>query len=82
MASRTPGGASAIRAVALVRSGHVAFAALATARPLVSEPVLITGAASGVGHLAVQLSGLQGIGPVVAAVGSHTKARSAVHHLL
>jgi NADPH:quinone reductase-like Zn-dependent oxidoreductase len=74
MASRIPDGASAIQAVALVRSGHVALAALATARPLVSESVLITGAASGVGHLAVQLAKLQGIERVVAAVSSHTKA--------
>ncbi|MEU9288524.1 zinc-binding dehydrogenase [Streptomyces sp. NPDC048275] len=74
MASRIPDGASAIQAVALVRSGHVALAALATARPLVSESVLITGAASGVGHLAVQLAKLQGIGRVVAAVSSRTKA--------
>jgi NADPH2:quinone reductase len=74
MASRIPDGASAIQAVALVRSGHVALAALATARPLASESVLITGAASGVGHLAVQLAKLQGIGRVVAAVSSHAKA--------
>ncbi|WP_329518982.1 quinone oxidoreductase family protein [Spirillospora sp. NBC_01491] len=73
-ASRIPDGASAVQAVALVRSGHVALAALATARPLVSESVLITGAASGVGHLAVQLAKLQGIERVVAAVSSHTKA--------
>ncbi len=74
MASRIPDGASAIQAVALVRSGHVALVALATARPFVSESVLITGAASGVGHLAVQLAKLQGIERVVAAVSSHTKA--------
>ncbi|MFD0022782.1 zinc-binding alcohol dehydrogenase family protein [Streptomyces sp. NPDC058382] len=74
MASRIPDGASATQAVALVRSGHVALAALATARPRASESVLITGAASGVGHLAVQLAKLQGIGRVVAAVSSHTKA--------
>ncbi|MFJ6015067.1 zinc-binding alcohol dehydrogenase family protein [Streptomyces sp. NPDC092952] len=73
MASRIPDGASAVQAVALVRSGRVALAALATARPLVSESVLITGAASGVGHLAVQLARLQGIERVVAAVSSHTK---------
>ncbi|MEU2228291.1 zinc-binding dehydrogenase [Streptomyces sp. NPDC018347] len=74
MASRIPDGASAVQAVALVRSGHVAFAALATARPLASESVLITGAASGVGHLAVQLARLQGVGRVVAAVSSDAKA--------
>jgi NADPH:quinone reductase-like Zn-dependent oxidoreductase len=74
MASRIPEGASAVEAVALVRSGHVALAALATARLVGSESVLITGAASGVGHLAVQLAKLQGIQRVVAAVSSHTKA--------
>lgn len=74
MASRIPDGASAVQAVALVRSGHVAFAALATARPLAGESVLITGAASGVGHLAVQLAKIQGVGRVVAAVSSDAKA--------
>ncbi|MFF0746916.1 zinc-binding alcohol dehydrogenase family protein [Streptomyces sp. NPDC004111] len=74
MASRIPDGASAAQAVALVRGGHVALAVLATALPLASESVLITGAASGVGHLAVQLAKLQGVERVVAAVGSPAKA--------
>lgn len=74
LAGRIPDGASAVQAVALVRSGHVALAALATARPLAGESVLITGAASGVGHLAVQLAKIQGIGRVVAAVSSSAKA--------
>lgn len=74
MASRLPAGASAVQAVALVRSGQVALAALATARPAPAESVLITGAASGVGHLAVQLAKIQGVERVVAAVSSPAKA--------
>ncbi|MFI9100177.1 zinc-binding alcohol dehydrogenase family protein [Streptomyces fildesensis] len=74
MAGRLPDGASAVQAVALVRSGQVALAALATARPAPAESVLITGAASGVGHLAVQLAKIQGVERVVAAVSSPAKA--------
>ncbi|GGU74330.1 oxidoreductase [Streptomyces albospinus] len=74
LASRIPDGASAVQAVALVRSGHVALAALSTAAPAAGESVLITGAASATGHLAVQLAKLQGVGRVVAAVGSPAKA--------
>ncbi|WP_407288508.1 zinc-binding alcohol dehydrogenase family protein [Streptomyces sp. BP-8] len=74
LASRIPEGASAVEAVALVRSGHVALAALSTAAPRGAESVLITGAASGTGHLAVQLAKLQGVPRVVAAVGSVAKA--------
>ncbi|WP_435601944.1 quinone oxidoreductase family protein [Streptomyces sp. bgisy130] len=74
LASRIPDGASAVQAVALVRSGHVALAALSTAAPWGAESVLITGAASGTGHLAVQLAKLQGVPRVVAAVSSAAKA--------
>ncbi|GGY12348.1 hypothetical protein GCM10010358_75930 [Streptomyces minutiscleroticus] len=74
LASRVPDGASAVRAVTLVRSGHVALAALATALPASAGSVLVTGAASGVGHLAVQPARLRGAGRVVAAVGSSAKA--------
>jgi NADPH:quinone reductase len=74
LASRIPEGASTVEAVALVRSGHVALAALSTAAPRGTESVLITGAASGTGHLAVQLAKLQGVPRVVAAVGSAAKA--------
>ncbi|QNA76928.1 zinc-binding dehydrogenase [Streptomyces sp. So13.3] len=74
MASRLPDGASAVRAVALVRGGQVALAALATARTAPAESVLITGAASGVGHLAVQLARIQGVQRIVAAVSSPAKA--------
>ncbi|MFI1971221.1 NADPH:quinone reductase [Streptomyces cinnamoneus] len=74
MASLVPGGASAVDAVALVRSGIVALGAYEAARPAEGESVLVTGAASGVGHLAVQLAKARGAGRVVAAVGSMEKA--------
>ncbi|MYV97665.1 zinc-binding dehydrogenase [Streptomyces sp. SID3343] len=72
-ASHIPATVSASRAVALVRGGHVALAALFVAGPVRGRSVLITGAASGVGHLAVQLARLHGASRVVAAVGSADK---------
>jgi NADPH2:quinone reductase len=74
LASHIPDDAGSVEAVALVRSGHVALAALDTASISAGESVLITGAASGVGHLAVQLAKIHGAGRVVAAVGSLDKA--------
>lgn len=74
MASPVPEGASAADAVALVRSGLVALGAFEAARPAQGESVLVTGAASGVGHLAVQLAKARGAGRVVAAVSSPAKA--------
>ncbi|GFE20978.1 quinone oxidoreductase family protein [Streptomyces nigrescens] len=74
LASQIPDGASAVEAVALVRSGHVALAALSTAAPRGAESVLITGAAGATGHLAVQLAKLQGVPRVVAVVSSAAKA--------
>ncbi|MEV4824334.1 zinc-binding dehydrogenase [Micromonospora sp. NPDC049274] len=73
-ASRIPEHADCVQAAALVRSGHVALAVLASAEITAAESVLITGAASGVGHLAVQLAKIQGITRVVAAVGTVEKA--------
>ena len=73
MASPVPDSASAVDAVALVRSGLVAFGALDTARPEPGEAVLITAAASGVGHLAVQLARVRGAGRVVGAVSDPAK---------
>jgi NADPH2:quinone reductase len=74
MASPVPGTASAVDAVALVRSGLVALGALDAARPEPGEAALITAAASGVGHLAVQLAKARGAGRVVAAVSDPAKA--------
>lgn len=70
MASPVPAAASAVDAVALVRSGLVALGALKAARPAPGEAALITGAASGVGHLAVQLARLRGASRVVGAVSA------------
>ncbi|GAA0488211.1 zinc-binding dehydrogenase [Streptomyces sp. NPDC046215] len=74
MASPVPDGASATDAVALVRCGLVALGAYEAARPAEGESVLVTGAASGVGHLAVQLARARGARRVVGAVGSAAKA--------
>ncbi|QIS16933.1 zinc-binding dehydrogenase [Nocardia arthritidis] len=74
MASPIPDGASAVDAVALVRSGLVARGALEAANPKDGESALITAAASGVGHLALQLARIRGAGRVVAAVSDPSKA--------
>ncbi|MGW6527501.1 quinone oxidoreductase family protein [Streptomyces venezuelae] len=74
LASPVPAGASAVDAVALVRSGLVAYGALEAARPAPGEAALVTAAASGVGHLAVQLARLKGAARVVAAVSDPGKA--------
>ncbi|MFF9478750.1 zinc-binding alcohol dehydrogenase family protein [Streptomyces sp. NPDC014733] len=73
-ASRLPDGVSAAQAVALIRGGHVALAALDTAAPRGDESVLITAAAGATGHLAVQLAKARGVPRVVAAVGTPEKA--------
>jgi NADPH2:quinone reductase len=74
MASPIPPDASAVDAVALVRSGLVALGALEAARTAPGEAVLVTAAASGVGHLAVQLARARGAGRVVGAVSGPGKA--------
>ncbi|MEV5608647.1 zinc-binding dehydrogenase [Streptomyces sp. NPDC052225] len=75
MASPVPDAASAVDAVALVRSGLVAYGALHAARPAPGEAALVTGAAGGVGQLAVQLARLKGgAARVVAAVSDRRKA--------
>ncbi|MFC8125018.1 zinc-binding alcohol dehydrogenase family protein [Streptomyces sp. NPDC057302] len=68
MASPVPDGASAADAVALVRSGLVAYGALDAARPAPGEAGLVTAAAGGVGHIALQLARLRGASRVVGAV--------------
>ncbi|QNS03230.1 quinone oxidoreductase family protein [Streptomyces xanthii] len=73
MASPVPEGASAVTAVALVRSGLVAYGALRAARPEPGERALVTAAASGVGHLALQLARIQGASWITAAVSDAGK---------
>ncbi|KAF0846106.1 quinone oxidoreductase family protein [Nocardia caishijiensis] len=73
-ASAIPDGASAVDAVALMRSGLVALGALDTVAPREGETALVTAAAGGVGHLAVQLARVRGASWVVAAVSDEGKA--------
>ncbi|MFB7667218.1 zinc-binding alcohol dehydrogenase family protein [Kitasatospora sp. NPDC056138] len=65
---------AAADALAVVRGGLVALAALRAGRLERGDSVLITAAAGGVGHLAVQLARALGASRVVAAVGSAAKA--------
>ncbi|MFF1374546.1 zinc-binding alcohol dehydrogenase family protein [Streptomyces virginiae] len=74
MASRIPADASAVEAVALVRSGLVARGAYEAARVEPGESVLVTAAASAVGTLALQYAQAGGAKRVVAAVSSADKA--------
>ncbi|MTE11393.1 quinone oxidoreductase family protein [Nocardia aurantiaca] len=72
--SEIPAGVDAADALALVRGGVIALGLLRTARFTAGESVMVTGAASGVGHLAVQLARALGASRVIAAVGSADKA--------
>ncbi|WP_129842925.1 zinc-binding dehydrogenase [Streptomyces sp. RFCAC02] len=74
MASVIPDGASAVDAVALVRSGLVARGAHEAGRPRPGDAVLVTAAASAVGTLALQYARAGGASRVVAAVSSAEKA--------
>jgi NADPH:quinone reductase len=74
MTSRIPDGASAVEAVALVRSGLVARGAYEAARVEPGESILVTAAASAVGTLALQYARAGGAGRVTAAVSSAGKA--------
>lgn len=74
MTSRIPDGATAVEAVALVRSGLVARGAYEAARMEPGESALVTAAASAVGTLALQYAKAGGAARVVAAVSSADKA--------
>lgn len=74
LVSRVPAEADAGAALALVRGGLVALSALRAGNVTAGESVLVTSAASGSGHLAVQLAKALGAARVVAAVGSAGKA--------
>ncbi|MEU6622937.1 zinc-binding dehydrogenase [Streptomyces litmocidini] len=74
MASRVPDRATAVDAVALVRSGLVARGAYEAGRPRPGDAVMVTAAASAVGTLALQYARAGGASRVVAAVGSAEKA--------
>ncbi|MGH3173476.1 MAG: quinone oxidoreductase family protein [Streptosporangiaceae bacterium] len=74
LVSRVPAEVDAAAALALVRGGLIALSTLRAGRVALGESVLITAAASGTGHLAVQLAKALGAARVVAAVGSADKA--------
>lgn len=74
MASAVPEDASAVDAVALVRSGAVARGAVEAGRVGKGDTVLVTAAASAIGSLALQLARAKGVLRVVAAVSSADKA--------
>ncbi|SHE96003.1 quinone oxidoreductase family protein [Streptoalloteichus hindustanus] len=63
-----------VDAMVVARSGLVALGALRAGRVAEGERVLVTAAAGGVGHVAVQLARALGAATVVAAVGSRDKA--------
>jgi len=74
MVTAVPPQVTAAEALALVRGGLVALSALRAGRFEPGQSVLVTAAASGAGHLAVQLARALGAGRVVAAVRSADKA--------
>jgi NADPH:quinone reductase-like Zn-dependent oxidoreductase len=74
LVSRVPAEVDAAAALALVRGGLIALSTLRAGHVAPGESVLVTAAASGTGHLAVQLAKALGAARVVAAVGSADKA--------
>jgi NADPH2:quinone reductase len=74
MAVPVPDGVDDATAVAVVRSGQVALGALRAAPLHAGESVVVTAAAGGVGHLAVQLATVLGASRVVGAVSTDAKA--------
>jgi len=69
-----PAALDAGAASVLPTMGAVALGALRTARIAAGETVLVTAAAGGIGHLAVQLARQLGAGTVIGAVGSASKS--------
>ncbi|WP_067819615.1 quinone oxidoreductase family protein [Nocardia inohanensis] len=69
-----PDGVDGADALTVVRGGLVALGVVEAARLQPGESVLITGAASGVGHLAVQLARALGASRIVAAASTSGKA--------
>ena len=74
LVSHVPAEVDAAAALALVRGGLIALSVLQAGHVATGESVLVTAAASGTGHLAVQLAKPLGAARVVAAVGSADKA--------
>jgi NADPH:quinone reductase len=74
LVSHVPAEVDAATALALVRGGLIALSTLRAGHVAPGESVLVTAAASGTGHLAVQLAKALGAARVVAAVGSADKA--------
>ena len=74
LVSHVPAKVDAAAALALVRGGLIALSTLRAGHVAPGESVLVTAAASGTGHLAVQLAKALGAARVVAAVGSADKA--------
>ncbi len=69
-----PAGLDAVTASVLPTMGAVALGALRLGRVADGDTVLVTAAAGGIGHLAVQLARHVGAGTVIAAAGSAAKA--------
>lgn len=74
LVTELPAEADPAAALALVRGGLVATGALHAAGSLARKSVLVTAAASGSGHLAVQLARIMDAARVVGAAGSADKA--------
>ncbi|PPJ07980.1 NADPH:quinone reductase [Nocardia nova] len=73
MVTEIPADVPAADALAVVRGGLVAMGVVHAAKTVAGASVLITAAASGAGHLALQLARAAGASRVVAAVGSTGK---------
>lgn len=74
LVSHVPAEVDAAAALALVRGGLIAISTLRAGHVAPGESVLVTAAASGTGHLAVQLAKALGAARMVAAVGAADKA--------